>query len=196
MRELVYYVASSIDGFIADPSGGYDAFPVEGDHMATLLEEYTDAFPAHVLDLLGLKAPGTTFDTVIMGWNTLRPAVEIGIDSPYPHLRQFVASRSERYVADDVTLVDDPVRCVRELKAEEGLPIWLCGGGDLAGALLGEIDRLILKRNPVAFGAGIPLFGDAAYSPVSFLPTNTRRFESGVMIEELVRERPRGAGVA
>lgn len=194
MRELVYYVATSIDGYIADPSGGYGTFPMEGDHMAAVMDEYADALPGHVLDALGIEAPGTRFDTVILGWNTLRPALEIGIESPYPHLRQFVASRSERRVADGVTLTDDPVRAVRELKREDGLPIWLCGGGDLAGSLLSEIDRLILKRNPVVFGAGIPLFGNAAYNPMPFVPTDARRFESGVTIEELVRGAERNPG--
>lgn len=195
MRELVYYVATSIDGYIADPSGGYDAFPMEGDHMAALLDEYADTFPAHVLEMLGVKAPGTTFDTVIMGWNTLLPALEVGIESPYPHLRQFVASRGERHVADDVTLTDDPVRTVRQLKEADGLPIWLCGGGDLAGSLLGEIDRLILKRNPVVFGSGVPLFGRADYSPHSFRLMATRSFDSGVTIDEYRRldDRERGA---
>lgn len=187
MRELVYYVATSIDGFIADPSGGFDAFAIEGDHMAAVVGEYADALPVHVLEAIQMNAPGTTFDTVIMGWNTLRPALEVGIQSPYPHLRQFVASRSHKQVADDVTLTTDPLATVQALKQEPGLPIWLCGGGELAGALSGEIDRLILKRNPVVFGAGIPLFGRVDYSPVPFRLISTRRFESGVTIDEYTR---------
>lgn len=187
MRELVYYVASSIDGFIADPSGGVDAFATEGDHMAAILAEYADTLPAHVQEAIQISAPGTTFDTVIMGWNTLRPALAVGIRSPYPHLRQFVASRSHKQVADDVTLTTDPLATVQALKRERGLPIWLCGGGELAGALSGEIDRLILKRNPVVFGGGIPLFGRAGYRPVPFRLISTRRFESGVTIDEYTR---------
>lgn len=187
MRELVYYVATSIDGFIADPEGGFEAFPTEGDHMAALLDEYADTFPAHVLAAVGTSAPGTRFDTVIMGWNTLLPALEVGIESPYPHLRQFVASRSRKTVADDVTLTGDPLKTVQELKREPGLPIWLCGGGDLAGVLRDEIDRLILKRNPVVFGAGVPLFGRGDYLPSPFSLVGTRSFRSGVTIEEYVR---------
>lgn len=203
MRELVYYVATSIDGFIADPDGGFEAFPMEGDHMAALLAEYADTLPAHVLAAVGASAPGTRFDTVIMGWNTLLPALEAGIKSPYPHLRQFVASRRRKSVADDVTLTGDPLKTVQELKLERGLPIWLCGGGELAGVLRNEIDRLILKRNPVVFGAGVPLFGRADYRPLPFTLVGARRFQSGVTIEEYVRldatardeaDAPRAAG--
>lgn len=184
MRELVYYVAVSVDGFIADPDGGFDAFPTTGDHMDVVLGEYADALPSHVLGALGIEPPRTVFDTVIMGWNTLAPAREAGIASPYAHLRQVVASRSPREVAGGIALTDDPLSMVRDLKEEEGLNIWLCGGGDLAASLLPEIDRLILKRNPVVFGSGIPLFGRAEYQPRPLTLDGVRRFESGVVIEE------------
>lgn len=187
MRDLVYYVAVSLDGLIADAEGGYDAFLVEGDHSAVVLEEYADALPAHVLDALGLVAPGTRFDTVVLGWNTLRPALAAGIASPYPHLRQHVASRRPREVAPDVTLTADPVATVRDLKREDGLDVWLCGGGTLAGALLGEVDRLVLKRNPVVLGAGVPLFGGVPSAAHPFALTDVRRFDSGVVVEEYVR---------
>jgi len=52
----------------------------------------------------------------------------------------------------------DAVARVRELKARPGKGIWLCGGGQLAAALFGEIDEMVLKVNPVLLGAGIPLF--------------------------------------
>jgi dihydrofolate reductase len=184
MRKLVYYVAVSVDGYIADPKGGFDAFLVEGDHAAVVFGEYADALPAHVQAALGIDPPRTRFDTVIMGWNTLIPALDVGITSPYPHLRQIVASRHSRDHDPAITLTDDPLTTIRELKDDDGLDIWLCGGGELAGALLPEIDRLVLKRHPVVFGSGIALFGNAPYEPRKFTPTSTRSFESGVAIEE------------
>lgn len=116
----------------------------------------------------------------------LIPALDVGIASPYPHLQQVVASRQARDVDPAITLTADPLASVRGLKQENGLDIWLCGGGELAGTLVSEIDRLVLKRNPVVFGIGIPLFGNAPYTPRRFDMMATRAFSSGVIIEEYV----------
>ncbi len=186
MRNLVYYVAVSIDGYIADPTGGFDAFLVDGDHASVVFGEYADALPAHAHTALGIEPPKTRFDTVIMGWNTLAPALDIGIVSPYPHLRQIVASRRTRDLDPKITVTNDPLTTIRALKREDGLDVWLCGGGELAGALPPEIDCLVLKRNPVVFGSGIPIFGRAPHEPRAFTLTGTRSFESGVVVEEYV----------
>lgn len=186
MRELVYYVAVSIDGCIADPEGGFDAFLSDGDHTSVVYGEYADALPAHAHAALGIEPPRTRFDTVIMGSRTLAPALDVGIASPYPHLRQVVASRRSRELDPAITVTDDPLGVVRRLKQESGLDIWLCGGGELAGALLPEIDRLVLKRHPFVFGSGIRLFGDAPFDARRFAPAGSRSFASGVVIEEYV----------
>jgi dihydrofolate reductase len=184
VRELVSYVAVTIDGFIAAPDGGFDAFLGDGDHTSVVFGEYADALPGHARAALGIDPPLTTFDTVIMGWNTLIPALDVGIDKPYPHLRQVVASRRARDVDPALVLTDDPLATVRDLKTENGLDIWLCGGGELAGALLPEIDRLVLKRHPLVFGSGISLFGNGPYEALRLSPTRSRPFDSGVVIEE------------
>ncbi|KUM37709.1 dihydrofolate reductase family protein [Arthrobacter sp. EPSL27] len=186
MRELVYYVAVSLDGFIAAPDHTFDAFPVTGDHMDTIMKDYTDALPGPALAALGLTAPLTRFDTVLMGWNTYAVGLAQGLDNPYPHLRQYVFSRTQTAVPAAVTTsAEDPAAVVRELKAgPDGADIWLCGGGQLASALAGEIDRLVLKVNPVTFGAGIPLFAGHGYTPRNAELANSKRFDSGVVIND------------
>ena len=86
-----------------------------------------------------------------------------------------------------VTFTADALTTVRELKQQEELAIYLCGGGNLAGELLPEIDRLILKRNPVVLGDGVRLFGNAGAVVQNFDLVSCRSFESGVVMEEYAR---------
>ena len=53
-------------------------------------------------------------------------------------------------------------------------------GGALAGALRDEVDVLVVKRNPVAIGAGVPLFA-GPFEPTGLRRTGTRAFETGVV---------------
>lgn len=188
MRELVYYVAVSLDGRIAGPTGDFSAFPTEGDHIDMILREYRDTLPAAALQATGLIADRSRFDTVLMGWNTYAAGFAYGVRDPYPHLRQHVFSRADREVATGIVLVgDDPVGVVRRLKAEQGgSGIWLCGGGQLASSLIEEIDRLVLKVNPVVLGDGRALFADS-YDPKVFHLDVSTSYRSGVVINEYAR---------
>ena len=179
MRKLVYYVAVTLDGFIAAEDGTYDGFLFEGDHMAGINAHYPETVPTQARELVGLQeAANQHFDTVLMGRNTYQ--VPGGLASPYAHLRQFVVTTRDLDVPSDVEVISSDVTGrVRALKEEDGLDIWLCGGGKLAAALLPEIDKLLLKFHPVAFGRGIPLF-DGKADITKFQRTDARLFESGV----------------
>lgn len=179
MRKLVYYVAVTLDGFIAAEDGTFDGFIFEGDHMAGINAEYPDTLPTQFRSALGLEnEPNRNFDTVLMGRHTYQ--VPGGLASPYAHLRQFVVSSSLTGTPEDVEVIreDVPGR-VQSLKNEDGLDIWLCGGGKLAAELLPQIDELLLKIHPVVFGRGIPLF-DGKADITKFRRTGARLFESGV----------------
>lgn len=191
MRTLTYYVATSLDGFIADPDGGYDAFSFEGDLAEHICSEYADTLPGHAHQALGVAPSGTRYDTVLMGWNTYAPALDLGITSPYPHLRQYVATRrTETPDAPDVGFTADPVGLVRGLRGEPGGGIWLAGGGTLAAALVDEIDELVLKVNPILLGGGIPLFRQAGAAAVRrFRLDSARTFDCGVALLRLPRRR-------
>ncbi|MGZ3142249.1 dihydrofolate reductase family protein [Lentzea chajnantorensis] len=179
MRKLVYYVATTLDGFIAAEDGTYDGFVFEGDHMDGINAEYPDTLPTQFREALGLlDAPNKHFDTVLMGRSTYQ--VPGGLASPYAHLRQFVVSTQITGTPPDVEVIrEDVVGRVRALKEEDGQDIWLCGGGKLAATLLPEIDALLLKIHPVVFGRGIPLF-DGKADITKFTRTDARLFESGV----------------
>lgn len=187
MRELVYYAAVTLDGYIAGPNGEFDAFLIEGDHMDGINARFADTLPTVAADALGIAQKREVFDTVLMGWNTYQVG---GLPSPYSHLRQIVFSRTKTADAENLEVTaEDPVDVVRRLKQEDGADIWLCGGGALAASLADEIGRLVLKRQPLLFGSGIPLFGDRPYHPERFDPVETIAYESGVVFTELERRR-------
>lgn len=171
-RRLVYYVACTLDGFIARQDGSLDWFLLEGEHFADLIERYPETFPAHARPLLGASHEMRRFDTVLMGRHTYEVGLREGITNPYGPLRQFVVSHSLTKSPDaSVELCrDSPVDLVRRLREESGMDIWLCGGGKLAATLFAEIDELILKINPVLIGSGIPLFdGTAGTLPAALI---------------------------
>jgi len=89
MRELTYFVAVSVDGFIAGPDGEYDRFLAEGDHMAAVAERFSGTVPTAFAEQVGVPAHGGPFDTVLMGWNTYAVGLP-HLPSPYSHLRQIV----------------------------------------------------------------------------------------------------------
>jgi len=189
VRKLTYYVAASIDGFIAGPDGQYEFFPMEPDVMAAMNEARPETVPTHLRQAAGVAdAPNREFDTVVMGRGTYQPALAQGITSPYAHLTQYVFSRTLDPVSDPAVhiVADDPVELVRRLKARPGLGIWLCGGGKLAAQLMPEIDEIVVKRYRVVAGAGIPMF-DGPFAPVPFVVTQSRTFDSGAVVTTYAR---------
>lgn len=192
MRELIYFIATSIDGRIADADGGVDAFITDPEFLQVLAHEYPESLPAHAREALGarLDPERSRWSTVLMGRRTYEPALSVGILSPYAPLAQIVVSHSLRSSgeAGDPIVVDDPLATVRRLKTEGDGDIWLCGGGELAGALADEIDRLVIKVNPIVLGEGRPLF---AGPPISgrWRLTGVRRLPGDVVLLEYDRDR-------
>ncbi|GAB1516064.1 dihydrofolate reductase family protein [Actinophytocola sp. KF-1] len=189
MRKLVYYIGVSLDGYIAGPGGEFDFYPVSDQMSAWINARYPETLPTHVRKLVGLEdAPNKTFDTLVMGRGTYEPALAVPTTSPYAHLRQYVVSSTLTVDDPSVEVVPgDPVGLVRRLKEEDtGMDIYLCGGGRLAGALLGEIDEIILKSYPVLAGDGIPVVA-GGFDPTLFTPTHRETFANGTQVTWLTR---------
>jgi dihydrofolate reductase len=193
VRRLTYFIATSIDGFIGDPSGDAEFFTryVDEEFFEYLKAEYPETLPTHGRRALGLDdLENRRFDTVIQGRASYDLALNVGVTSPYAHLRQFVASRTIGDSPDPAVEIvsDDLVGKVRELKQEQGLDIYLCGGSKLAGALLDEVDELVIKTYPVVLGSGMPMFA-WGFGPTDFTLEAVRAFGNGTLVRRYARRR-------
>ncbi|MCX4905523.1 dihydrofolate reductase family protein [Streptomyces sp. NBC_00878] len=194
MRKLTYFIACSIDGFIGDPSG--DAammYPfVDEEFFDFLKTDYPETMSTHGRRATGMDdLANQKYDTIIQGRASYDIALELGVTSPFAHMREYVASRSLNESPDPhVEIIsDDLVGKVRELKAEEGgLGIYLCGGSRLAGELIDEIDELVIKTYPIVLGSGMPMFG-SGFAVGEFTLGETRTFKNGAVVRTYSRKR-------
>lgn len=170
-RKVVYYVASTLDGYIAHSDESIGGFLTEGHHIADFMTSLRD------------------YDTVLMGKATYEWGYQWGVQAGQPvptygHMMQYVFSSSmEAYQHPQLQVIrEDAADFVRNLKAQTGGSIYLCGGGELAGSLLvaGQIDELIIKLNPVRFGEGIALFGSHPQQ-VALNLLDSKTYNSGVV---------------
>jgi dihydrofolate reductase len=167
MSKLTYYVAATLDGHIAHEDGSFDGFPWHDDVVADFFRELEK------------------FDTVLMGRKTYEVGLEQGKTSPYPAMRQILFSRSMEESPDEaVELVrTDAAEFVRGLKEEEDQEIWLCGGAEIASALMaaGLVDEIVVKLNPVLFYSGIPLVGSGK-GPTALELKETKVYQCGTVV--------------
>lgn len=167
MRDLIYYVACSLDGYIADPNGSFEKFPWNDEVVSDFFASYD------------------WFDTVIMGRKTYDVAYLQDIVDPYPNLKTVVFSESMDDVSHPNVSIErgDVLAKVKALKEMEGKPIWLCGGGNLAGQLheAALLDQLIVKLNPIVLGDGIPLFaGSVKFANLTL--TKVKEYDIGTSL--------------
>jgi len=140
MRHVILYIATSLDGYIAGPSGEIDWLFSDQDYG------YTEFFAG--------------VDTVVMGRKTYEVSLSFG-DYPYKETRVIVYSRTPREPNQQATFVSaDVAGTVAELKRTPGKNIWLVGGGEIVAECLRHdlIDEFRVFVHPIILGSGIPLF--------------------------------------
>jgi len=169
MRKLVYDFAMTLDGYLCREDGSCDGFVGEGDHVTDYLDRLQE------------------YDTVLMGRKTYEYGFQFGLkpgDRAYAHMEHFIFSSTLKFDTDQLNVVSpDRLDIVRDLKNSSGGVIYLCGGGQLAGALLERklIDRLTIKLNPVAFGSGVSALGSGSAGCGATL-TKSKQYDNGVML--------------
>lgn len=159
MRKIIYWVHTSVDGFIDGPNGEFD-WPVMGPELSA----YSEALDQRV-DTLLFGRP--VWQMMVGFW----PNAEAISDDPHaaafaPFWRatpKIVFSRS--YPGDEWTsrvIQGDLQAEVAALKAQPGRDLLLTGGSNLAAALtdLGLIDEYHIAVHPVVLGGGRKLFAE------------------------------------
>jgi dihydrofolate reductase len=170
MRKIVYYVASSIDGFISGPNDDISGYVGTGNGVDKYLADLTN------------------FDTVIMGRNTYEFGYKYGLQPGQPaylHMKHYIFTDNLKLenLSTQVEVKNLDLTEIDKLKMHEGTDIYLCGGGQFAGWLLDnkKIDTLKLKLNPLILGQGIRLFGNSN-SKYKLELFETSDYENGLQI--------------
>lgn len=164
MRNVVLFIAMSLDGYIADKNGGVDWLKGQDANAETL-----DTYSLFVKDV----------DTVLMGWNTYHQIVTELSPSQwvYEDLTSYVITHREIPSTDKIRFTGkDPCRLVSELKQEPGKKIWICGGANMIQQLVsaGQVDEYYISVIPTILGSGIRLFGTVPHElPLTLVHTQT-----------------------
>jgi dihydrofolate reductase len=146
MRRVRYSVAATLDGFIADPDGGYDWIIMdESIDFAAMFEE---------------------FDTFVMGRKTWEVSAPTEFGDMFGGKEVVVFSRTlTGPPRPGVRIVNaSPADTVRELKQKPGKDIWLFGGGSMFRTLVDAdlVDTVEVAIMPVLLSQGVPLLAPGA----------------------------------
>ncbi|WP_438734693.1 dihydrofolate reductase family protein [Enterococcus sp. DIV1258] len=153
-REVILFIAASIDGFIADKAGGVAWLEenIRGDEEDRSYDEMYEKIDTVVMGR-------TTYDQVTQ---ELSPDVYFYEDKH----SYIITSHPEPSTASRTFTKEDPVTLIRRLKEEDGAGIWIVGGPKVVQPLLVAdlIDTFILTTIPLFLGEGIALYETMAQS--------------------------------
>lgn len=139
MRRLRYFVACSLDGFLARPDGSVDWLLMDQDY--------------------GMSAFFASVDVAVMGRKTYDKAREMGRES-FPEMEGFVFTHASGVSPKVKSVSGDVAEWLHTIRLQPGKDIWLVGGGDLVKQFLDAriVDEIALTIHPRLLGAGLPVF--------------------------------------
>jgi dihydrofolate reductase len=148
----IYYTATTLDGFIADPDDSLDWLFVQDIDEAGPMD-----YTAFIAGVGAIVMGATTYEWV-------RARVVAGTDKwAYPMPCAVLTHRDLPAIdGADIRFATGDVAAVHAslVAGASGKDVWVVGGGDLAGqfADAGLLDEMIVSIAPVTLGAGRPIF--------------------------------------
>lgn len=169
MRKIRLYIATSIDGYIADIEGGLD---------------WLSGYPiTHELNY-GYDRFFDSVDSVVMGGRTYRDILNMDVLYPYKDKISYIITQNKaKNPKGNIHFISENIiGTVLDLKKKEGKNIWLVGGGEIIALLLDNdlIDEMIITTIPIILGSGIPLFPNTAKESTWRLH-NTHSYSNNVL---------------
>lgn len=145
----VYYTATSLDGFLADPDDGLE-------WLDTLPPPQPSTYEDFIARVGSIAMGSATYQFI------LRHTKQ---GNPWPYEQPcwvFTTRTHEKPHGARVEFVRGPVaEAFAQIKAAAGeKDVWVAGGGDLAAQFhdAGLLDELFITVAPITLGAGKPLF--------------------------------------
>ena len=159
----IVYIATSLDGYIADKNGELDWL-----HSVP----NPDNLDLGWADFMG------HVDALVMGRNTFETVCGFDVDWPYP-MPVFVLSNSITSVPqayrDKAEVVSGPLtEVVESINAKGFNTLYIDGGKTIQGFLQDDlIDEMIITQIPILLGGGVSLFGELS-APLTFEHVSTQ----------------------
>ncbi|ALI98697.1 dihydrofolate reductase family protein [Rufibacter tibetensis] len=168
MRQVVLYIAMSLDGYIAKEDDNID--------FLSLVKRPGEDYGYHAFQ--------HTVDTLIWGRRTYDKVLSFGMpEFPHKDKKCYVLSKTKTGKDVNVEFYGGDLRdLISSLKQKPGKDIYFDGGSEVVAALLKDqlIDKLIISVIPHLLGSGIRLFKDGR--PEQYLTfTKSISFASGLV---------------
>ncbi|MCF8239391.1 MAG: dihydrofolate reductase family protein [Saprospiraceae bacterium] len=181
MRHLIFFMHTSLDGFVAGPKGEMNWITIEEsifDFVATMTDKADTALYGRV-----------TYELMQNYWPTAaeQPAAtkhDKEHSAWYKRVQKIVLSRtiSDNGLENTIVLHDHLADNINKIKDQDGKNILIFGSPSASHALmrLGLIDEFWLFVNPILLGQGMPLFEEASQATRLKL-VETKTFSCGVV---------------
>lgn len=150
MSRIVLYIAMSLDGYIADRTGGVEWLGGDGSDA-----DDSGSYPEFI----------KTIDTVVLGYTTYHQLkTELSPDLwPYEDKNTYVLTHRPMKDTSNIFFTDKKLKeLLTELQREEKGDIWICGGASIVQQAVDAdmIDIYTITVIPTILGDGVRLFGE------------------------------------